>query len=258
MRIMAAEITITRKMRIDLLLNTKSSMAGIKRIKFWAVRFLADIMLRLLEATWKVYIFGPDGELRKHKSACQRIYTFWHRHLLTMLCVFRGESISVPVSEHQDGEYVAQVMKKYGYRAVRGSTTRGSLKLLKGLLSEIKGGRNCAITPDGPRGPCYSVQPGFVLLSDKSGLPVCPIGIAVDRAWVFSSWDRFAVPKPFATVVINFGNDFIPRRDQLDDSKKQLQGKMREVSREACDLLKQFSARREFQAVDTEGENITV
>jgi lysophospholipid acyltransferase (LPLAT)-like uncharacterized protein len=233
-------------------------MAGTKRIKFWAVRFLAGIVLRLLEITWRVYIFGPDGGLRKQKSTSQRIYTFWHRHLLTMLCVFRGEPVSVPVSEHQDGEYVAQVMKKYGYRAVRGRTTRGSLKLLKGMLSEIREGRNCAITPDGPRGPCYSVQPGFALLSDKGRLPVCPIGIAVDKAWVFSSWDRFAVPKPFATIVIKLGDDFIPRRGPLDDSRKQLQGRMREVSREACDLLKEFSARREFQAVDTEGENVVL
>jgi hypothetical protein len=89
-------------------------------------------------------------------------------------------------------------------------------------------------------------------------LPVCPIGIAVDKAWVFSSWDRFAVPKPFATIVIKLGDDFIPRRGPLDDSRKQLQGRMREVSREACDLLKEFSARREFQAVDTEGENVVL
>ena len=177
-----------------------------KRIQFHAAAVCGDMLLSMLSATWKVSVKDPEGVLRsiyEKKGAC--ITTFWHRYLLTMLCVFRGYPVCVPVSEHEDGEYVAHVMKRYGLLTVRGSTTRGGQRMVRELVRNIEAGWSCAITPDGPRGPVYSVQPGFILPARRTGAQVYPIGVAVDRRWLFNSWDELVLPKPFARVSIVVG-----------------------------------------------------
>jgi hypothetical protein len=182
-----------------------------KRIHFWLVGALGGLLLRLLSATWRVTIIDADGAAASARDGSgQGIFAFWHRHLLTLLCRFRGYRIAVPVSEHRDGEFVAHVMERYGYLAVRGSTTRGSMRMLRGLLDAFADRWSCAITPDGPRGPRFTVHAGFILLARRSGLPVRPVGIAVDRAWVFNSWDAFVVPRPGTRIAIVLGPPITP------------------------------------------------
>ncbi len=195
-------------------------------------------MLGLLSATWKVSIEDTEGVLKcisSKKSA--HITTFWHRYLLCMLCIFRGYPVCVPVSRHNDGEYVAHIMHRYGLLTARGSTTRGSLSMIREMVRHINAGRSCAITPDGPRGPKYSVQPGFILLARRSGAPVHPIGIAVSGCWTFHSWDELVVPKPFARirVVIGKGLTIPPRRGRNTEYYRRLvQEQMIQCSKEAA------------------------
>jgi hypothetical protein len=101
-------------------------------------------------------------------------------------------------------------MERFGILAVRGSTTRNSLRLIKSLLGAVRNGRSCGITPDGPRGPAFTVQPGVILLSRHTGLPIYPVGVAVARGWVFGSWDAFILPKPFSRIAISIGNPLRP------------------------------------------------
>jgi hypothetical protein len=178
-----------------------------KRIRFWLVGTLGGAVLRLLHATWRVEFVDPDGiSERVRKREARMIVAFWHRQMLTLLCGFRHYPFCVAVSEHRDGEYVAQVVKRYGYLPVRGSTTRGSRKLLRGLLAAMNEGWSCAITPEGPRGPKFSVQPGFIMLARRSGVPVYPVGLAVEHAWVLRSWDAFVVPKPYSRIAVVLGD----------------------------------------------------
>jgi lysophospholipid acyltransferase (LPLAT)-like uncharacterized protein len=116
----------------------------------------------------------------------------------------------VPVSEHADGEYAAQVMERFGLGSVRGSTTRGGTRLLRELMDRVAEGWSLAITPDGPLGPRFTVQPGFALLSKRLGLPVHPVGIAAAHAWTAASWDRFVIPKPWTRLAIAIGEGLHP------------------------------------------------
>lgn len=180
-----------------------------KRLHFWAVGVLASRVVRALSATWRVRIEDPDQVIRRVVEGRQQaLFTFWHRHILPLLALYRHHPFVLPVSEHEDGEYVAQVMHRMGLKSVRGSTTRGSLKLLRGMLGQIRAGRSPAITPDGPRGPRFSVQPGFILLARRSGLPVYALGVAAKDAWELPSWDRFHIPKPLTTVAVAFRQAF--------------------------------------------------
>jgi len=181
------------------------------RIHFWLAGALGYGLLRGARATWQVrFIDRADCGPRIAKGQHQIMVAFWHRYLACTMCGYRGLPFCVPVSEHRDGEFIAQVMERHGFLAVRGSTTRGASRLLHGLLDAISEGWSCAITPDGPRGPRHSVQPGFILLARRSGLPLHPLGIAVDRAWVMNSWDAFVVPKPWAQIVIVVDTPLLP------------------------------------------------
>ena len=177
-----------------------------RRIHFWLAGALGALVVRLLSATWRVQRIDPDSVGDRVVKRQHRLFVaFWHRHLLSLLCIYRGYPLCVPVSEHRDGEYVAQVMERYGYLAVRGSTTRGSRRMLRDLLAAVRAGWNCAITPDGPRGPKFSVQPGIIMLARRTGMPVYPVGVAAEKAWVMNSWDEFVIPKPRTKVAVVVG-----------------------------------------------------
>ncbi|MHC4480645.1 MAG: lysophospholipid acyltransferase family protein [Planctomycetota bacterium] len=178
-----------------------------KRIDFHLVGWLGAAVLRAAWASWRVRAIDPEGVAQGIREGRRPvIVAFWHRHILTMLAHYREHRVCVPVSQSRDGEYVAQVMGRFGMASVRGSTSRGSLRVLKGLLARVREGWSPAITPDGPRGPKFSVQPGIALLARRSGLPVYPVGIAVRDAWLARSWDDFVMPKPWTRIVIAFGD----------------------------------------------------
>jgi len=42
------------------------------------------------------------------------------------------------------------------------------------LSSWAERGYDLAVTPDGPRGPCYVVQDGVMALAQVTGLPIVP------------------------------------------------------------------------------------
>lgn len=173
------------------------------RIQFWAAGALGSAAVGGLRRAWRMRLVQQEGWLDQIRSGRRQVLgTFWHRHLLAMLCACRGWPFCAPVSEHRDGEYVAQVMERCGFLAVRGSSTRGSIRLLRNLVLACKDGWSCAITPDGPQGPRYSVKPGFAMLARRLALPVLPVGVAVDRAWELGSWDGFLIPKPLARVCL--------------------------------------------------------
>lgn len=162
-------------------------------------------VVAVLGRTWRYRILddGPWRRLRaEHRPF---VFVLWHGGLLPLTFRHRGEGITVLVSEHSDGEIIARVIEAWGYRTIRGSTTRGASRALLGLIRELSDGHELAVTPDGPRGPARKFQAGALVAAQRADVPLVPITLAVDRAWNFGSWDRFLVPKPFARVTIAYG-----------------------------------------------------
>lgn len=207
------------------------------RILAGLVGLAGPILVRVLGSTWRPTIVRGEVMERVHSSGRGAIYAFWHGRLLALEYLYRGRAIHVLSSWHRDGEMSARLMAALGFGVVRGSTSRGSARGVLGMLAKAREGFDLAITPDGPRGPAESVQPGIFFLSDKSGSPIVPIGVAARPAARLSSWDRFLVPLPFSRVSVIFGEPIDPGRGgTLDERARALAGVLKRLTLEAEEL----------------------
>ena len=103
-------------------------------------------------------------------------------------------------SENFDGEWVARIMRRFGYGAARGSTSRGGARALAQLRRDMAAGHSAAFTVDGPRGPARVAQPGAVWLAGATGHAILPFHIEASTFWTVNSWDSHQVPKPGSDV----------------------------------------------------------
>lgn len=166
---------------------------------------LGALLVRLLGATWRVDVEGREhwGALRASETPF--IFMLWHGELLPLLWYHRGQGVLLLVSEHRDGELIAQAALRLGYGLVRGSSSRGGARALLEVVSQLKRGKIVAITPDGPRGPRYSFAPGAAVAAQRSQAPLLAVRVTAERAWRLRSWDQFLIPKPFTRVRIAYG-----------------------------------------------------
>lgn len=160
------------------------------------------VLLRLLASTWRVR-WHNRAILRDMRAAGRPVVlVLWHGDLLPLLWAFRHEGVAVLISEHGDGEVVARAALALGHRTVRGSTSRGGGRALLELCRTLDAGHDVAITPDGPRGPARTFAPGALIVAQRTGAPIVPLGAAATRAWRLRSWDGFQIPKPFSRVTV--------------------------------------------------------
>lgn len=155
---------------------------------------------------------GTENFERFRREGRPVVFVLWHGRLLPCTYWNRHQELVTLVSQHRDGEYIARIVEKWGYTAVRGSSSRRAAGALRELVRHVRAGRSLAVTPDGPRGPRAVMKPGALLAAQLSGAPVIPSAGGASRGWWFGSWDRFLVPKPFARVRLAYGEPvWIPR-----------------------------------------------
>ncbi|HHL39677.1 MAG TPA: DUF374 domain-containing protein [Deltaproteobacteria bacterium] len=194
-------------------------------------------MVRLLAATMRFEYVNLDEYRRRVAAGENAIYAFWHGRLLMMPLPYEGRGMTILVSRHRDGELISRFSRYFGVEAARGSTTRGGASGAKAMLRAARAGRDLAITPDGPKGPRYRVQPGVVQLAAWTGLPIIPAAFGASRKVVFSSWDAFMVPLPFSTGVYICGDPiYVDRRctpQELERKRTELEESMRAITERA-------------------------
>jgi hypothetical protein len=173
------------------------------------------IVLRLIITAgyWFIRLIGPTlrVSVSREEGAQQTIEqrpligSFWHACIIPATYTCRNLGVRVMSSNSYDGEYMGRIIRKFGFIAVKGSSSRNAVRALLGLRRALQEGWSVAFTLDGPRGPRYKVKPGPVALARSSGVPMTMFHMAVDRAWVLNSWDRMMIPKPFSRVLMRFG-----------------------------------------------------
>ena len=203
-----------------------------RRVLQWlAVNVFGRLLLPLMVRTWRVDADFPEDWLVRAQQGERILLAFWHNRQLGMLRVAAMlQPVSVLVSQHGDGEIIAQIMARFGVGAVRGSSTRGGTRALRRMIDATRQ-TNVAITPDGPLGPRYEAKDGVTSLAALSGLPVFWVSWSTDRAWIFKSWDRFMLPKPFARLRFAAAGpmwlDKSMAREALEALRLELQDRMR-------------------------------
>lgn len=170
---------------------------------------LAAWLLRLLYATLRFRMRDPHSVCAPDFKPVI-IFVIWHNRLLMGPLIrarpFRHRKLATLASMSKDGEVIAEVLRRFRFHVVRGSTSRRAAQALVELRRCIKNGEDVAITPDGPRGPRYQVQPGIVKLAQLTGAVVVPLHVRYSSYWELKSWDRFRIPKPFSHVEVTAGS----------------------------------------------------
>jgi len=217
---------------------------NLQKIKYCLVGILGSIIIRLLFRTMSIKEI-PNGYLRNlDRQGKHAIYAFWHAHMLLTAYVGRNLNIKVLISQHRDGEYIAQIVQRMGYGVARGSTTRGGARALLNMIKKIKEESiSLAITPDGPKGPRFVAQSGAILLGQKTQYPIIPIMIYLTKYWELSSWDRFCIPKPFSKARMFYGDPIMvpPKleKTEVEEYRVSLEKALIKLGNEAESIVKE-------------------
>jgi lysophospholipid acyltransferase (LPLAT)-like uncharacterized protein len=187
---------LTRSLRIH-------HLPVLARVLIW----LGSILISLLCATLRYKVVDKAGFLSSSSSA-PVIILCWHNRILALPAVFRRyypkkrKGLLVLTSASRDGAYLSEFVRCFGMGSVRGSSSRRGAQALLDLVRNLEDGFDLCITPDGPRGPRYSLRPGALMLAERCQAPLMPVLVEYSGFWRFKSWDGFAVPKPFAAVTL--------------------------------------------------------
>ena len=151
-------------------------------------------------------IKGKEGEEKAMlESGGKAVYATWHQRLIFHARHFGKTGLTVMVSQSRDGEYATRLAHRFGFNAVRGSSTRGGADALKNLTRKVREGVIGGMVVDGPLGPAREVKNGVIIIARDSGAPAIPVTWGADRCWILNSWDRLMIPKPFARIVFHYG-----------------------------------------------------
>lgn len=163
-------------------------------------------LLRVVGWTWRIRVNNLAGLSANPEESAPAIWVLWHNRLLIIPILyqrfFRRRKGAALISRSKDGELLASCIHRFGGEAVRGSSSRGGASALAQLKRKLTDGYDIYITPDGPRGPRYSSNPGAVWLAQSSGAKILPLSVEYSSFWRLGRWDGFIIPKPFSTVTV--------------------------------------------------------
>jgi lysophospholipid acyltransferase (LPLAT)-like uncharacterized protein len=216
-----------------------------QRAKAAVIALAATPLVGALGRTWRWRVDGAHHYEALRSSGRPPILALWHGRILAATVYWRDRDIVALTSQNFDGEWIAQLMARFGYRAARGSTSRGGARGLVQLRRELAAGRTVAFTVDGPRGPARQAQRGAVWLAGATGHPVLPFHIEAKRSWHARSWDRTQIPKPLSTVAVAVGAPFeVPATDEdvVEASRLELERRLLDLERQTLAMLDRPSA----------------
>jgi len=207
----------------------------LQRLSLFLASWIVPAVIALIGSTLRYRFSVEEGcpgswEELQHPG----IFPFWHRCVIPAAWFFRHRNMAVITSQSLDGEFIARVIQRLGYVAIRGSSTRGGQRALLEAQSFVKQGGGAAFTIDGPRGPRYVAKRGPVYLARGTEVPITPFYVAVEKKWVLNTWDRFVIPKPFSRALLRGGTPIdVPQgadEATLDERYQQMQSALERIT----------------------------
>lgn len=179
-----------------------NEVRGWRRAALWLVATLLRAWARTLR-------FEADAATleRLTRSDVPVAVVLWHNRLFLSPEFFRRyrtrRQVHALVSASKDGAWLAAFYRMIGIHPVRGSSSNLGREAARLLIERMREGHDIGITPDGPRGPMYVVEPGVLVVTRRVHAPMVLLGAEFTRAWRLRSWDRLYVPWPFSRIVMH-------------------------------------------------------
>ncbi len=182
---------------------------------------LAGWLIRVMGWTLR-YSFQGLEQMSERHAGHPVIFALWHNRIFAMPYakpkLSPHREVCVLTSASKDGAILENAVHLFGLTAVRGSSSRRGAAALVALRKKLTSGATVTITPDGPKGPRYKVQPGVVKLAQTSGAPIVVVSVNFSSCWRLKSWDRFCIPKPFSKVMVKLEEGIEIARDLSEDA----------------------------------------
>jgi lysophospholipid acyltransferase (LPLAT)-like uncharacterized protein len=217
----------------------------VSRVKRAQVAAIAAVGYPAIAALGSTFRWREDGAQHIEDVVAtgrQPILALWHGRILPATIYFRDRGVVAITSQNFDGEWIARIMRRFGYLQARGSTSRGGKRALLQMRHDMAEGRPAAFTVDGPRGPAYQAQPGAVWLAKATGNPVVPFHIEADPCWTARSWDRTQVPRPWSRVAIAIGEPMYVPEDagetMIEEKRADLEARLEGLRARALGMLR--------------------
>ncbi|MCF7790428.1 MAG: lysophospholipid acyltransferase family protein [Victivallales bacterium] len=198
----------------------------IKKLPSWIYFFAALILKFSKTFLIRTEIVDIDNAFEQNDRGKPFITVTWHNRLLYFPAMFpkkyRKRTYAL-ISPSRDGQYVVDLISRFGVRSIRGSTFKRGASALKKCEEVLKKGAVLSITPDGPRGPKYKMSKGPVILASRTGVSILPVAINASKYWQTKTWDNFQIAKPGAKVKLVLGKPIEIPGDLTDEELKKWQ-----------------------------------
>lgn len=205
-----------------------------ERITIRLIDWLCYLVMSLIGMTIRFEVQGWHNYESVIASGKLPVWPFWHERIFLSTTYFRDRGIVVITSKSRDGEYIARFIQRFGFGAIRGSSSRGGAKALVEMRNAMQLGLEIAFTVDGPRGPRYEAKPGPVYLAKLTDNPILPFIIEPRKYWTLNTWDKLQIPKPFTRAILIIAEPFSVSPDA---DEAELEMKVAEMQRSLDDLV---------------------
>ena len=242
-------------------LNAKAGSSASAAPSDWRQSRRQRLKVAVAAAGGKVVVHLLSASLRLHKQslasvAARRgsgaggaggtgdaglIFALFHGAHFPTLRAYRDQGAYVIASSSADGEILTRILASFGFKTVRGSSSRGGTRALADLTRHVKAGSHAAIGVDGPRGPRHHVKAGVILLAKLTGGSIIPSAASLSRYWQINSWDRYRIPKPWSRALVVFDEPMtVPPdadNDLIEAKRVELQQRLLSLQQQADEAV---------------------
>jgi len=212
-------------------------MSFLIKVRWNLVGVIGKMVLWLWAKSTKMTILGKEEYLKLREQKKPVIFLVWHGRIFIVPYFFRKRGIWPLVSPSEDGEIAAQIMERWGYRIIRGSSSHVIIKAWNQMKRELNQGGELIIVPDGPRGPNRKLKLGCIKLAQETGAFLVPFTFSTSRKKFLRSWDSFLMFSPFSRVVAIYGSphsiDSELKPDKFESVRQKMETLMCQLDKKA-------------------------
>lgn len=198
---------------------------------------LGKFILWLWAKSTRMTVFGEEDYLKLREQKKPVIFLVWHGRIFIVPFFFRRRGIMPLISPSEDGEIAAQIMGRWGYQILRGSSSHAIIKAWNQMKEELERGGELIIVPDGPKGPNRELKLGCIKLAHETGARLVPFTFSTSKKKYLRSWDSFLLFYPFSKVVAIYGPSYTVdsglKSEELERERKEVEKLMGQLEERA-------------------------